>query len=65
VDEHELTRILCSCGSCTWEDLLARLGEDVDRRRIRGLLADLIRRGVVWKEPDYGRGKLVYRARCG
>jgi len=62
--EEELLRVLCSCAPCTWEELLARLGEGVNRRRLRAALAELIR-GVVWKEPDYGRGKLVYRARCG
>ncbi|MEM0340390.1 MAG: hypothetical protein QXN05_02545 [Acidilobaceae archaeon] len=31
-----------------------------DRRALRGLLADLVRRRVVERKPDYNRKKMVF-----
>ena len=59
---EEVLRAICSCQPCTWEDLLAVMGDDVDKRALRHVIADLIREGVVVKEANYERRKLEYRA---
>ncbi len=65
VDRETILRVLRECQPCTWEDLLARLrNEGIDPGDLRGLrriIADMIREGLIVKEPDYDRRKLVYR----
>lgn len=61
VDRSELLRVLCECQPCTFEDLLGKLGWQGDLRPLRRMLAEMVREGVLKKEPDYERRKLVYR----
>ncbi len=60
-----ILRVLRECQPCTWEDLLARLRDEGvapgDLRDLRRIIADMIREGLIVKEPDYNRRKLVYR----
>ena len=56
-----LLELLCECGKCAWEDLYPRLGPG-DKRSVRKLLAELIREGLVVKEVDYERRKLLYKS---
>lgn len=65
VDRETILRILRECQPCTWEELLARLRDEgiapSDLRDLRHIIADMIREGLIVKEPDYDRRKLVYR----
>ena len=65
VDRETILRILRECQPCTWEELLARLRDEgiapSDLRDVRHIIADMIREGLIVKEPDYDRRKLVYR----
>ncbi len=64
LDRETLLKLLCECGKCAWEDLHPRLGPG-DKREARKMLADLIREGLVVKEVDYERRKLLYKpVRC-
>ena len=65
VDREAILKVLRECQPCTWEDLLARLKDEGidpgDLRGLRRIIADMIREGLIVKEPDYDRRKLVYR----
>lgn len=53
------------CGPCSFEDLLEALGGGVDLWRLRRILADMVRRGEIVKEPSQERRKLLYRLASG
>jgi DNA-binding HxlR family transcriptional regulator len=55
--------ILSKRGSLSFEELLAELGWSGDLRVLRRVLADMVREGIIVKEPDYSRRKVVYRIR--
>ena len=55
--------ILSKRGSLSFEELLAELGWSGDLRVLRRVLADMVREGIIVKEPDYSRRKIVYRIR--
>ena len=67
VDKETILRIISDCQPCTWEDLLSKLRSEGssldDLREIRRVLAELVREGIIVKEPDYDRRKLMYRVR--
>ncbi len=52
--------ILSKRGSLSFEELLAELGWSGDLRVLRRVLADMVREGIVVKEPDYSKRKVVY-----
>lgn len=56
-----IVEILSRRGSATFEELLVELRWEGDLRPLRRLLADMIREGVIRKEPDYAKRKMVYR----
>jgi len=55
--------ILSKRGSLSFEELLAELGWSGDLRVLRRVLADMVREGIIVKEPDYSRRKVVYLIR--
>ncbi len=55
--------VLSRLGSLSFEELLAELRWDGDLRVLRRVLADMVRDGVLVKEPDYSKRKVVYRLR--
>ncbi|MFZ8794826.1 MAG: hypothetical protein ACO2O2_13225 [Acidilobaceae archaeon] len=55
--------ILSKRGSLSFEELLAELGLSGDLRVLRRVLADMVREGIIVKEPDYSRRKVVYLIR--
>jgi DNA-binding HxlR family transcriptional regulator len=55
--------ILSKRGSLSFEELLAELGWSGDLRVLRRVLADMVREGIIVKEPDYSRRKIVYLIR--
>lgn len=52
-------------GSATFEEIAERVGWSGDRRLLRSLLAELVREGVVVREPDYERRRMVFRVNRG
>lgn len=46
----------------TYSEIVRALNAD-DRKALRHLLADLVRRGVVERKPDYSRKKMVFSLR--
>jgi len=64
--EEELLRILCrSSRPLTVEEIVEAVGWSGDRRPLRRALADLVRRGLVDKIPDYEGRVMRFRARGG
>ncbi|MMZ69425.1 hypothetical protein D1872_322640 [compost metagenome] len=60
---EKLVRVLCSCNrACTVQEIADHINGEkmID---VRKALSELHRRGVVSKEPDYERRKLVFRVR--
>jgi len=53
--------ILSKRGDLSFEELLAELGWSGDLRVLRRVLAGMVREGVIVKEPDYSKRKMVYR----
>ncbi len=41
--------------------VLNKCGESIDRITLRKTLAELVRRGLVRRVPDYDRKKMVFR----
>ncbi|BAN89803.1 MarR family transcriptional regulator [Aeropyrum camini] len=60
--EARILKVLSEGGGLTMEELVERLGWRGDRRAVRRAVASLVRKGLVVKVPDYGRGKVVLRA---
>ncbi len=44
----------------TFEELVKEVGWEGDRRGLRSVLADMVRRGVVGKKPDYDKRRLLF-----
>ncbi len=55
--------ILSKRGGMSFEELLAELGWSGDLRVLRRVIAEMIREGVIVKEPDYSKRKMVYRVK--
>lgn len=51
---------LCACSPCTLQSLAEKL-PDVHITELRRVISELLREGVVSKEPDYEHRKLVYK----
>jgi len=49
----------------SFEELLSNLKWEGDLRPLRRLIADMVREGLILKEPDYAKRKMVYRAKGG
>jgi len=56
-----IIEVLRARGRATFEEIVEALEWEGDRRPLRRVLAEMVRRGVVVREPDYERRKMVFR----
>lgn len=58
--ERRVLELLRQRGPMSMEEIIDALGWRGDRRLLRGIIADMVRRGVLTKKPDYERRKMVF-----
>jgi DNA-binding IclR family transcriptional regulator len=64
--EDRILDLLRSAGRpLTIGEIASSLGWEGDLRPLRRILADMVRRGLVERVPDYDRGRMAFRARGG
>lgn len=49
----------------TVDEIASSLGWEGDLRPLRRILADMVRRGLVERVPDYDRSRMAFRVRGG
>ncbi|MCE4611381.1 MAG: hypothetical protein F7B17_05360 [Desulfurococcales archaeon] len=52
-------------GPRTFEELVEALSWSGDKRGLRRVLAEMVKSGIIVKEPDYERRKMVFKVRGG
>lgn len=58
---RRILSILLEKGPLSFEELLASLEWKGDLRPLRRIIADMVREGLITKEPDYVKKKMVYK----
>ncbi len=64
--EEDLNKRIISVlreGPKTFEEIVEALGWRGDRRELRRVLAEMVKSGVVVKEPDYERRRMVFKVK--
>jgi len=59
--KSKIVDIIRRKGSCSFEELIAELRWSGDLRIVRSAIVALVYEGVIVREPDYGRRKIVYK----
>ena len=59
--KRRILEILSQRGPMSFEELLSNLKWEGDLRPLRRLIADMVREGLILKEPDYTKRKMVYK----
>ena len=63
---EEIIGLLCASSFLTYDEIFEKVSgkgcTGFSRELIRLALAHLVREGVVYREPDYERARMVFRA---
>lgn len=59
--KEEIINIIRKKGSISMDELVNELGWKDDKRLLRRIVADMVRNGIIVKEPDYDKRKLVFK----
>ncbi|MCE4612874.1 MAG: hypothetical protein F7C07_03465 [Desulfurococcales archaeon] len=62
VSREKILKVISDNQPCSTEELIATLGinDKKDLVKLRRILAELVRNGILAKKPDYKRRKIVY-----
>ncbi|MCE4603750.1 MAG: MarR family transcriptional regulator [Aeropyrum sp.] len=65
VEARVLEELASIPSGLTMEELAERLGWRGDLRPLRRIVAEMVRRGIVVKVPDYDRRRIVFKVHRG
>ena len=58
--ERRILELLRQRGPMTMEEIIEALGWEGDKRPLRRVVAEMVRKGLLVKKPDYERRKMLF-----